>query len=158
MVRDCTEEEKTRQFTNDEGELREIYVPAQEAAATELFDQGIASGINFAKYDSIPVAVTGENKPGPMNSFASSGLRPILVENITRSHYKVPTPVQKWGIPIILAGRDMMACAQTGSGKTAAFLLPIIHRLIESQADPGAGGSSQAPQCVVITPTRELAN
>merc|ERR1719508_536417 len=45
-----------------------------------------------------------------------------------------------------------MACAQTGSGKTAAFLLPIIHRMIEEDADPGAG-----PQCIVVTPTRELA-
>merc|ERR1712037_925758 len=47
---------------------------------------------------------------------------------------------------------DMMACAQTGSGKTAAFLLPIIHRMIETDADAGAG-----PQCIVVTPTRELA-
>ena len=56
-----------------------------------------------------------------------------------------------------MAGRDLMACAQTGSGKTAAFLLPIIHKLIESNADGATGDTSQSPQCVVITPTRELA-
>ena len=50
-----------------------------------------------------------------------------------------------------------MACAQTGSGKTAAFLLPIIHKIIEGNADSNAGAEKQTPQCVVITPTRELA-
>jgi len=50
-----------------------------------------------------------------------------------------------------------MACAQTGSGKTAAFLLPIIHKLMETEADAQSGSSSQSPQCIVITPTRELA-
>ena len=50
-----------------------------------------------------------------------------------------------------------MSCAQTGSGKTAAFLLPILHKLMESQADNHAGEMVQAPQCLVITPTRELA-
>ena len=54
-------------------------------------------------------------------------------------------------------GRDLMACAQSGSGKTAAFLLPIIHKIIESNADGNPGASTQTPQCVVITPTRELA-
>ena len=102
-------------------------------------------------------SVTGENKPTAIKSFQQSGLQKILVENITKSGYIVPTPVQKHGIPIVMAGRDLMACAQTGSGKTAAFLLPIIHYLIENAADSAAGASTQAPQAVVITPTRELA-
>ena len=157
MRRDCVNEEKTYKFTNEDGEEKEMYVPKGDVDADELFGQGIASGINFAKYDDIPVEVTGDNKPSPIRSFGSAGLRPILVENITKSGYKVPTPVQKYGIPIIMAGRDVMACAQTGSGKTAAFLLPIIHKLIESGAECGAGDSAASPQCVVITPTRELA-
>merc|ERR1712240_629771 len=125
-----------------------MYVPKGEIDAKDLFSRGISSGINFAKYDSIPVSI---------KSFSSCGLRPILVENVAKSGYMIPTPIQKHGIPIVLAGRDMMACAQTGSGKTAAFLLPIIHRLIECNAEYGSGDSSQTPQCVVITPTRELA-
>jgi len=157
MRRDCVNEEKTYKFTNEDGEEKEMYVPKGDVDAEELFGQGIASGINFAKYDDIPVEVTGDNKPSPIRSFGSAGLRPILVENITKSGYKVPTPVQKYGIPIIMAGRDVMACAQTGSGKTAAFLLPIIHKLVESGAECGAGDSAASPQCVVITPTRELA-
>ena len=56
-----------------------------------------------------------------------------------------------------MSGRDLMSCAQTGSGKTAAFLLPIPNKLIERQADSNAVAMVQTPQCVVITPTRELA-
>ena len=85
------------------------------------------------------------------------GLTQDVFNGVLRKGYKVPTPVQKYGIPIIMAGRDVMACAQTGSGKTAAFLLPIIHKLVESGAECGAGDSAASPQCVVITPTRELA-
>jgi len=137
--------------------VREIYVPGAEISGQELYKTGIASGINFSKYENIPVKVTGENAPKNITAFQSAGLRPILVENITKSGYNVPTPVQKHAIPIISAGRDLMACAQTGSGKTAAFLLPVLHKLIESQADGGAGAATAQPQCVVITPTRELA-
>ena len=173
MRRDCTNEEQTYTYTNDEGETKEMYVPKADGDASELYSAGIASGINFDKYDDIPVSVTGDNKPSAIKSFTGAGLRPILVENVTKSGYKKPTPVQKNGIPIVMASRDMMACAQvfslqwtaisflncnkwllmirlqTGSGKTAAFLLPIIHRLIEADADSAAG-----PQCIVVTPTR----
>ena len=72
--------------------------------------------------------MTGDNQPKPIAQFSAAGLRPMLLENVTKSGYGVPTPVQKNAIPIIMAGRDLMACAQTGSGKTAAFLLPIIHK------------------------------
>ena len=128
MVRECTEEEKTRAWTDEEGKVREIYVPKEEAAASELYGRGISSGINFDKYANIPVSVTGENKLQSISSFTDAGLRPLLMENVTKSSYKVPTPVQKNAIPSIMAGMDLMACAQTGSGKTAAFLLPIIHK------------------------------
>ena len=128
MVRECTEEETTRQWVDEEGKTQESYVPKEDVVAEELFKLGISSGINFVKYENIPVSVTGENTPAPLEAFSSAGLRPMLMENVTKSGYKVPTPVQKNAIPIIAAGRDLMACAQTGSGKTAAFLLPIIHR------------------------------
>jgi len=143
-------------MTDEEGKIREIYVPQEEGDDT-LFQHGITSGINFSKYSKIPIKVTGENVPPGISSFASAGLRQILVDNISKSGYKEPTPVQKRTLPIVMAGRDVMACAQTGSGKTAAFLLPIIHKLIEEQADGKAGAACQEPQCVVITPTRELA-
>ena len=112
MRRDCTNEEQTYTYTNEEGETKEMYVPQADGDASELYSAGIASGINFDKYDSIPVSVTGDNKPSAIKSFTGAGLRPVLVENVTKSGYKKPTPVQKNGIPIIMAGRDMMACAQ----------------------------------------------
>ena len=101
--------------------------------------------------------ILGENKPPAITNFQSSGLATVLLENIMRAQYTVPTPVQKHGLPIIKADRDLMTSAQTGSGKTVAFLLPIIDRIISTRAPSGVGLSAQAPQAVIITPTRELA-
>ena len=112
MRRDCTNEERTYTFTNEEGETKEMYVPKADGDAAELYSSGITSGINFAKYDDIPVSTAGDNVPSAIKTFTGAGLRPILVENVTKSGYKKPTPVQKNGIPIVMAGRDMMACAQ----------------------------------------------
>lgn len=156
MVRDCSKPEETRQMTDEEGKVREIYVPS-DTADDKLFDNDYATGINFSKYKDIPVKVTGENIPKGITSFEQAGLRPILVDNITKSNYTTPTPVQNVCLSIIMAGRDLMACAQTGSGKTAAFLLPIIHKLIESNADANPGSPVQKPQCLIVAPTRELA-
>ena len=89
-----------------------------------MFDLGIATGINFGNFDKVPVKVSGDNPPKPAETFQSMNLREHLLGNITKSKYMKPTPIQKTAIPIILAGRDLMGCAQTGSGKTAAFLLP----------------------------------
>ena len=90
---------------------------------------------------------------------------PLVQANIEMAHYTAPTPVQKNSIPVILARRDLMACAQTGSGKTAAFLLPVLNRILE--AGPAAAGScaggygygrrKQMPLALVLAPTRELA-
>merc|ERR1719289_718275 len=140
----------------DEGRPREMYAP-KEREVEDLWGNQVKTGINFSKYDSIPVKILGENKPSPITNFQTSGLATVLLENIRRAEYTVPTPVQKHGMPIIMAGRDLMASAQTGSGKTAAFLLPIIDRIISTRAPSGAGLSAQAPQAVIITPTRELA-
>ena len=89
-----------------------------------MFGLGIASGINFASFDKIPVKVSGENAPNPIQTFESMGLREHLLGNIKKSGYRTPTPIQKTAIPCIMANRDLMGCAQTGSGKTAAFLVP----------------------------------
>ncbi len=82
-------------------------------------------------------------------SFTSFDLHPDLLRGIDRMGFAVPTPIQKDAIPPALEGRDVLACAMTGSGKTAAFLLPILQRLIDKPR-----GVTRA---LIVTPTRELA-
>ena len=84
-------------------------------------------------------------------SFLSLGLSEALLRAIADHGHVAPTPIQSKAIPIILAGRDVLAAAQTGTGKTAAFALPLLERLKSGRA---AGG---APRVLVLTPTRELA-
>src|SRR5438876_2819890 len=81
--------------------------------------------------------------------FRALGLHPSLVQATREMRYVEPTPIQAEAIPAILAGRDLIATAQTGTGKTAAFLLPIFHQLLSLPR-----GMTRA---LVITPTRELA-
>lgn len=83
-------------------------------------------------------------------NFTEFGLDPALMESIESTGYEVATPIQEQVIPIILQGRDIIACAQTGTGKTAAFLLPIINRLLQHSNDGQVN-------CIVLVPTRELA-
>lgn len=136
---------------NDE-KPREFYIPT-EMDESDIFGSGISSGINFSKYDNIPVKVTGENLPESIIRFEDSGLSKFLLENVTKSGYTQPTPIQKASIPVVMSGRDLMGCSQTGSGKTAAFLLPILHDLLTDSRDLNIG----KPQAVIVAPTRELA-
>ena len=89
-------------------------------------------------------------------SFAEADLHERCQSNIQRAKYTRPTPIQKWAIPSILAGRDIMGCAQTGSGKTAAFLLPIISQMLNNGLEGSAFSEIQEPACLVVGPTREL--
>jgi len=82
-------------------------------------------------------------------SFASLGLAPELVRAVADEGYVQPTPIQQEAIPLALAGRDLVGSAQTGTGKTAAFLLPILQRLAE--------GPSRVLRALILVPTRELA-
>jgi ATP-dependent RNA helicase RhlE len=86
-------------------------------------------------------------------SFAQLGLSPDLLRAVADSGYTEPTPVQREAIPFVLAGRDLLAGAQTGTGKTAAFVLPILQRL---NASPRPNGRRRV-RVLVLVPTRELA-
>uniref|UniRef100_A0A7N0T8I7 RNA helicase n=1 Tax=Kalanchoe fedtschenkoi TaxID=63787 RepID=A0A7N0T8I7_KALFE len=116
------------------------------------------TGINFDAYEDIPVDVSGNDIPPPVNTFAEIDLGDALNQNIRRCKYVRPTPVQRHTIPISLAGRDLMACAQTGSGKTAAFCFPIISGIMKSQAvqRPPRGARVVYPLALILSPTREL--
>ncbi len=90
--------------------------------------------------------------PAPAGGFAASGLAPSLVAAVAALGYEEPTPVQRETIPLLLSGRDMLAQAETGTGKTAAFALPMLHRLLD-QAPVGP----RRTRGLVLVPTRELA-
>ena len=88
-------------------------------------------------------------------SFALLGLAAELTRVVAEQGYTEPTPVQAQAIPVILAGRDVLACAQTGTGKTAGFTLPLLQRL--SAASPTAAHPPRRVRALILTPTRELA-
>ena len=87
-----------------------------------------------------------------MTAFNELGLNAKLIQNIAAKGYDSPSPIQVKAIPLVLSGRDLMAAAQTGTGKTAAFTLPALHMLKDGPR-PGPKDVS----CLILTPTRELA-
>ncbi|XP_049887233.1 ATP-dependent RNA helicase DDX3X isoform X2 [Pectinophora gossypiella] len=136
-----------------------IPLPRDERQELELFGTG-NTGINFSKYEDIPVEASGDRVPDFITSFEDVNLTEIMRSNITHARYDKPTPVQKYAIPIVLGHRDVMACAQTGSGKTAAFLVPILNQMYEAGPVKHMGPYNrrkQYPLGLVLAPTRELA-
>ncbi|XP_019384631.1 PREDICTED: ATP-dependent RNA helicase DDX3X isoform X1 [Crocodylus porosus] len=149
---------------SDEDDWSKPLAPS-ERLEQELFSGG-NTGINFEKYDDIPVEATGNNCPPHIESFSDVDMGEIIMGNIELTRYTRPTPVQKHAIPIIKEKRDLMACAQTGSGKTAAFLLPILSQIytdgpgdaLRAMKENGRyGRRKQYPISLVLAPTRELA-
>ena len=89
-------------------------------------------------------------------TFEDLGLSADLLATVAREGYTEPTPVQSAAIPLVLAGRDVLAAAQTGTGKTAAFVLPILERL-RNTANAGFSPARHPVRVLILTPTRELA-
>jgi len=89
-----------------------------------------------------------------MTKFTDLGLNPALLKALTAEGYETPTPIQAQAIPIVMAGRDLLGIAQTGTGKTAAFALPILHRLDATRKPAPKRGC----RVLVLSPTRELAS
>ncbi len=90
--------------------------------------------------------------PITVTTFASLKLNPLILNAVQEAGYTIPSPIQAEAIPEVMAGHDLMASAQTGTGKTAAFILPALHRIAEPSAV-----RSKGPRVLVLTPTRELA-
>jgi len=87
--------------------------------------------------------------------FSELGLIEPLQKAVAHEGYKNPTPIQEQAIPVVLAGRDILGCAQTGTGKTASFVLPLLQRLHEQKLADGTKGHPL--KALILTPTRELA-
>ena len=97
------------------------------------------TGINFEKYDDIPVEANGAGVPEPVTAFTNPPLDPVLLENIGYARYTTPTPVQKYSIPIVAAGRDLMACAQVrllSLEYSTCLLIPSADRFWQDRRVP----------------------
>ncbi|RMD42079.1 hypothetical protein DV735_g3057, partial [Chaetothyriales sp. CBS 134920] len=126
-------------------------------------------GLKFEEISSIKVVAESAEKISPIVDFEHAGLHPIMVENIGRCNYFVPTPIQAYTIPAVVSGHDLIATAQTGSGKTAAYLIPTLSKLMGKAKklaaprpnlvngfDIRTDGVRAEPLVLVIAPTREL--
>ncbi|XP_073310190.1 DEAD-box ATP-dependent RNA helicase 37-like [Primulina huaijiensis] len=143
----------------DRGKEREVNPFPDDIDSEEACGAQENTGINFDAYEDIPVETSGRNVPPPVNTFAEIDLGEALNRNIKRCKYVKPTPVQRYAIPISTAGRDLMACAQTGSGKTAAFCFPIISGVMKSSQSaprPPHMPRMSFPLALILAPTREL--
>lgn len=156
---EAAQEKKNKNNSRDS----QAKVKAREA---ELFGTQGAQGINFSKYDEIKVEVKssdGKNNNSVFHNFEELSLQSTIGRNVSLMNYEKPTPIQKHSIPVTLGGGDLMCCAQTGSGKTCAFLLPVCAKLVDKNDSFNSSNSNYtkistgaSTSCVVLAPTREL--
>ncbi|XP_051141872.1 DEAD-box ATP-dependent RNA helicase 41 [Andrographis paniculata] len=98
----------------------------------------------------LDISVRGDNVPDPILSFNSCDLPEKLIQNLEAGGYEIPTPVQMQAIPSAMIGQNLLVSAETGSGKSCSFLVPVISHCATTKNTP------QRPQAIVLTPTREL--
>eukprot|EP00930_Biecheleria_cincta_P011199 TRINITY_DN1137_c0_g1_i2.p1 TRINITY_DN1137_c0_g1~~TRINITY_DN1137_c0_g1_i2.p1 ORF type:complete len:571 (-),score=125.18 TRINITY_DN1137_c0_g1_i2:148-1860(-) len=169
-IRELTERKQARERSDFDGQQdmfeRNGGPPAVRESAwvneeRRLFKAAhVSAGIDFSKYEDIEVETEGgQGTEEGMETFQDAcdrfGLHEDLTANIARCGYNVPTPVQKHSIPAVLGGSDVLVTAQTGSGKTAAFLVPIVAAALKAGQRPFTRGPAH-PTSVVLAPTREL--
>ncbi|WP_216912231.1 MULTISPECIES: DEAD/DEAH box helicase [unclassified Synechococcus] len=124
-----------------ESALPLVVIPADDAATETAAAETSAT-------EAAPAETAATETEAPVSAFAAFGLRRELLDGLAAIGFEEPSPIQKAAIPELMLGRDLVGQAQTGTGKTAAFGLPLLERL-----DPG----QRTPQVLVLTPTRELA-
>ncbi|KAK0717099.1 P-loop containing nucleoside triphosphate hydrolase protein [Lasiosphaeria miniovina] len=155
-----------------DGELGEVG-PEHADLEIQLFgppNRRQSQGIDFSKIASIELYQEGPVRVKPISKFEDAGLHPVMLRNVELSGYKIPTPIQRYCIPAINMGYDVIAVAQTGSGKTAAYLIPILNKLMGKAKKlaaprpnpvtyrPGIDAPVRAePLVVIVCPSRELA-
>jgi len=171
--REATAESQTNKSNN---KVNKKQLKEREVA---LFGKQGAQGINFSKYDNIKVEVksgssTNDNtKEMTFTDFSQLQLpSKQLQNNIKLMNYSKSTPIQRHAVPLGINGHDLMCCAQTGSGKTCAFLLPVVVNLVgkdnngkmgQQQTKNGYGQQQQhhepvSASTIILAPTRELAS
>ncbi|KAI1002352.1 ATP-dependent RNA helicase ded1 [Podosphaera aphanis] len=122
------------------------------------------------RLSTIKVVQEGETRILPIASFKNAGLHPVMMRNVELAGYTIPTPIQQYCLPAVFMGYDVVACAQTGSGKTAAFLIPILSKLMgkakklcaprpnPAKYQPGVTLPVRSePLVCIVVPSRELA-
>lgn len=115
---------------------------------------GFASSKQESLRKRLAISVSRGPVPEPILTFTSCGLTQKLVENIEAAGYEMPTPVQMQSIPAALAGQSLLVSAETGSGKTGSYLIPILNHCVKANVKQPQ--SVQRPLAIVLTPTREL--
>ncbi len=129
--------------------------PADTAAEAATDDAAPEPDVADAAYDDDEDDVPDDAWPDEIEparaTFIDLGLSPEIIRAVTDSGYIHPTPIQEQAIPIVLMGRDVLGCAQTGTGKTASFVLPMLDMLTGSRA------KARMPRSLILEPTRELA-
>lgn len=124
---------------------KNFYIPHEDIIA-------LTSGQTQELRHKLGIKVSGPLPPAPVTSFAHFGFDESLMKAIRKSEYTQPTPIQAQGVPTALSGRDIIGIAKTGSGKTAAFLWPmLVHIMDQKDLGPGDG-----PIGLILAPTREL--
>jgi superfamily II DNA/RNA helicase len=142
---------------------RQLAQADNRRSMSQLQDAPVASPADPATRDAAPVisAADGTAAPDtetePSLRFSAVGLSPLLQRAVADQGYTTMTPIQAKAIPIVLAGRDVMGAAQTGTGKTAAFSLPLLHRMLAHE-NASMSPARHPVRALVITPTRELAD
>ncbi|KAJ6280525.1 hypothetical protein J3E71DRAFT_179577 [Bipolaris maydis] len=154
------------QWDDDFGDVGEPNPELEKMLFQDEYLQRAGSAISALSFE---VTVQGPNKINPVRNFEDAGLHPVMLENVKLCQYGAPTPIQSYCIPSILTGNDVVAIAQTGSGKTAAFLIPILSKLMGKARHLAAPRPNPArynpltdrvraePLVLVVCPTRELA-
>ncbi|KAH6620439.1 P-loop containing nucleoside triphosphate hydrolase protein [Boeremia exigua] len=154
------------QWDDDFGDVGE---PNPELEKVLFEDDHLQRAGGAIKALSYEVNVEGPEKIQPVREFEDAGLHPVMLENVKLCQYNAPTPIQSYCIPAVLTGHDVVAIAQTGSGKTAAFLVPILSKLMGKARQLAAPRPNPTrynaltdrvtaePLVLVVCPTRELA-
>ncbi|KAI5464482.1 P-loop containing nucleoside triphosphate hydrolase protein [Mariannaea sp. PMI_226] len=160
---------RTYEWKDEYGDVGPKYPELELELFGETATRHERTGLDFSRIESIEVTQEGPVKIHPVRIFKDSGLHPVMLENVELCGFDSPTPIQKFTIPSILQGYDVIGIAQTGSGKTAAYLIPILSKLMgkaRKLAAPrpnpatfreGVDEVTAEPLVLIVVPTRELA-